>query len=181
MRRTLDGWSRFRQRCLLALAALLLGGNEASAAGEAPLTLFFELFGNGAVYSVNADYRLTEASSLRLGFGTANYSEFFGGQSKITTVPLLANYLRGHGNHWLEVGGGVTWGHLKKTGAGGDVLEDYDFFSLTGSIAYRYQRPGGGYFFKAGLTPFYSFAAEDKAYPEEGFLPWMGVAWGYSF
>lgn len=165
----------------LLWVVLSAGSGWAADRPEAPYSLYFELFGNGGIYSVNADYRLSEDFSARLGFVSWSASGFFGDRERLTAFPILVNYLYGRGNHWLETGLGVLTGHFKKRNAFGDTIENYTFTTLTGSIAYRYQRPAGGYFFKAGLTPMYSWAGEEKSYPDDGFLPWFGVAWGVSF
>ena len=42
----------------------------------------------------------------------------------------------------------------------------------TAIAGYRYVRPGGGFTFRAAFTPLFG---------EGGFLPWAGVAFGYSY
>lgn len=171
-----------RSSLYVLICILLMTGRGFAAEGTvAPLSIFFELFGNGGAYSVNADYRIREDCSVRLGVVTWSTSGFFGANNHLTAFPLMANYLYGSGNNWLELGGGVLYGHYKARSDFGEVLDDYNFTTLTGTLSYRYQRPQGGYFFKAGLTPLYPLGNKDKKYPGDGFLPWMGVAWGYSF
>lgn len=169
--------------CLNVLIWMLLMTGSGFAAEErgAPLSIFFELFGNGGAYSINADYRIREDYSVRFGMVTWNTSGLFGGSNHLTAFPFLVNYLYGSGNHWLELGGGVLYGHYKERSDFGETLDDYDFTTLTGSLSYRYQRPQGGQFFKVGLTPLYPLGKEDRKYPTDGFLPWIGVSWGYSF
>jgi hypothetical protein len=174
------------KRSLQAVLFLLLTTGSGFAAEEkmAPLSMFFELLGNGGAYSINADYRIQENCSVRLGIVTWKASGLFGANDHLTAFPLLVNYLYGSGNHWLELGGGVLYGRYKVTSGFGDVLEDYNFTTLTGTLSYRYQRPHGGLFFKAGLTPLYPLGSEAKKYPAEAtedFLPWAGIAWGYTF
>ncbi len=166
---------------VLIFTLMMTGSGFAAEKPEAPLSIFFELFGNGGIYSINADYRIREDCSVRLGIVTWNTSGFFGGSNHLTAFPLLVNYLYGSGNNWLELGGGLLYGHYKELSDFGDVLNDYDFTTLTGSLSYRYQRPQGGQFFKVGLTPMYPLGRKDRKYPADGFLPWIGVSWGYSF
>lgn len=172
-----------QRQCLHVLIWVLLLSGSGIAAEEpgAPLSIYFELLGNGGAYSINADYRLREDCSVRLGFVTWSASGFFGENNHLTAFPLLVNYLYGSGNHWLELGVGVLYGHYRASSDYGDVLRDYNFTTLTGSLSYRYQRPHGGQFFKVGLTPLYPLGREDRRYPTEGFLPLIGVSWGYSF
>ena len=164
-----------------ACLVLNIGCGHAMEEADAPVTIFLELLGNGGIYSVNADYRLAPACSVRLGYVAWHAAGFFDEHEELTAAPLLVNFLAGQGNHWLEAGVGVLYGHFKSKNSRGELIENYTFTTLTGSLAYRYQRPHGGAFFKAGLTPFYSFAKDDKAYPEDGLLPWFGLAGGYSF
>lgn len=169
----------------LAMVWLLsIGCSQAVAATkvEAPLALYLELLGNGGLYSYNLDYRLAPVCSVRLGYVDWHASSFFSTEEKLTAFPVMVNYLRGEGNHLFEAGIGVLHGHFESTTSYGQVIDNYTFTTLTGSLAYRYQRLDGGPFFKVGLTPFYSLAREEKSYPEEaGFLPWFGLAFGYSF
>lgn len=53
-------------------------------------------------------------------------------------------------------------------------FEDEGFSGATGTAAlgYRYQRPGGGFVFRVGLTPLFG---------PGGILPWGGLSLGYSF
>lgn len=169
---------------LVMVWLLSVGGSQAVAATkvDAPFTLYAELLGNGGIYSLNADYRLAPTCSVRLGYVGWSAASLFSTTEKLTAFPLLVNYLKGDGNHLFEAGLGVLLGHYESTTSTGQTIDDYTFTTLTGSLAYRYQRPDGGPFFKVGLTPFYSWAQEEKSYPEEaGFFPWFGLALGYSF
>jgi hypothetical protein len=78
-------------------------------------------------------------------------------------------------NHHLELGGGLTVSF-------GDEQDWYDFEDseedkfasvfATGIVGYRYQKPDGGFQFRAVVTPFLG---------EPGFFPWAGVSFGYSW
>jgi len=161
----------------------IIGCGQALAAGETitPLTIYAELLGNGGAYSLNVDYRFKRTGSVRVGYVAWHAAGIFGTHEELTAMPVLVNYLAGRGNHLLELGAGVLVGHYRSENSLGETDDNYGFTTLTGSVSYRYQRPEGGAFFKAGVTPFYSWAGEDKAYPEEGLFPWFGIAWGYSF
>jgi hypothetical protein len=90
----------------------------------------------------------------------------------------------GLGEKKLELGGGATFGRgtLDRES---DIRNDFSFTSLTGIIGYRSHPRDGGYLFRAGVTPFYSFEEEDEdgdeAYPEPGFFFSVGVSFGYRF
>ena len=74
----------------------------------------------------------------------------------------------------MELGGGVTL-------VLGDSLDLWDSFDddekvtdafLTGIVGYRYQKPAGGFQFRAVLTPVLG---------EEGGGLWGGVSFGYAW
>ena len=143
-------------------------------------TIYFELLGNGLVYSLNYDRMVTEKISVRAGYGGLTVSQMtissgtiVNEDIKITLIPVLANYLRGEGNHKLEMGAGIVLVSLDYTGNVADVN-----FSLaadgaipTGNFGYRYQKPEGGFFFKASLCPFFA----------ETMVTSVGLGLGYSF
>jgi hypothetical protein len=145
-------------------------------------TIYLELLGNGLVYSLNYDRMVTDNISVRAGYGGLTISERSSDPSgfgiiteeiKITMIPVLANYLRGEGKHKLEIGGGIVLVSLDYTGNVADVD-----FSLgadgaipTANLGYRYQKPEGGFFFKASLCPFFA----------ETMVTSAGLGLGYSF
>ena len=142
-------------------------------------TIYFELLGNGLVYSLNYDRMVTDKISVRAGYGGLTVSQVSSTPGvlfediKITLIPVLANYLRGEGSHKLEVGGGIVLITVDYTGS----MEDLDFkigaegSVFTGNVGYRYQKPEGGFFFKASLCPFFG----------ETMVTSVGLGLGYSF
>lgn len=137
-------------------------------------TVYFELFGNGLVYSVNYDRMVTDNISVRAGYGGLTVKSIeTQEEAKITMIPVLGNYLMGDGNHKLEIGGGVVMVSIDYSGN----VEDIDF-SIgadgaipTGNLGYRYQKPEGGLFFKASLCPFFG----------DEMVTSIGLGLGYSF
>ena len=74
-------------------------------------TVYFELFGNGLLYSVNYDRMITDNISVRAGYGGLSVSSASTMEDvKITMMPVLGNYLMGGGNHKLEIGAGRMTG-----------------------------------------------------------------------
>jgi len=144
-----------------------------------PQAFYLELLGNGGLYSLNYERQVGDSLLLRLGFGSWRATSFFSdAETSVTTVPITVARMVGRGAHHLEVGGGLTVGHRGRdafSGASGN------FVSLTGLFGYRYHRPGRGFLFRIGATPFYGFGDEDIAYPEKGFMPSAGVSVGYVF
>jgi hypothetical protein len=132
---------------------------------------YVELLGNGLLYSLNYDRLFADQISGRVGImliGAANDTSAAG----VIAAPILANYLFGRGNSHFEAGIGITL----MSGAVENVeeIEEEGFSGAVGTatLGYRYQRPGGGFVFRAGLTPFFGGG---------GILPWFGLSFGYGF
>lgn len=132
---------------------------------------YIELLGNGLLYSINYDRLFADQISGRVGvmlIGAANDSS----AAAVIAAPIMANYLFGRGNSHFEAGIGV----MLMTGAVENVeeIEDEGFSGAVGTatLGYRYQRPGGGFIFRAGLTPFFG---------RGGILPWFSLSFGYGF
>lgn len=152
----------------------LLMGSASTAFAQGKVTgkansLFFELGGNGLVYSINYDRLLTDHLSVRGGIGIFSIDDSFGEGVDVTSIPLLVNYLVGNGNNHLELGIGV----LILTGSI-DIgsFSDTDSGAIgTGVLGYRHQKQDGGLFFKAGITPLVGFGE---------FQFWVGASVGYT-
>jgi hypothetical protein len=172
---------------LFPLILFLAGGSPCLAQPEtAPVSrnaVFFELLGNGGLYSFNYERMLTESLGLRVGFATWDSSDFwFEGtpSDRYTTVPVTVSYLLGRGERKLELGGGVTFGRGTFERSS-DFEKDFSFRTLTAIVGYRSQPPGRGYLFRVGATPFYSLDDGDEAYPDTGWTFSLGVSFGYRF
>ena len=157
---------------------VVIGGTSLQAQAN---TIYFELFGNGLVYSINYDRIVANNISVRAGYGGLSISNLTTNDTglpltediKITMIPILGNYLMGGGNHKLEIGGGVVMISMDYSGNIADI--DFkigaDGAVPTGNIGYRYQKPEGGFFFKASLCPFFG----------EEMITSIGLGLGYSF
>ncbi len=171
------------RRRLVVTALLLLAAPAVSAqpsAVGAPNGVYLELLGNGGLYSVNYDRKLTDRVSIRLGVGAWTSESFFGGKTTLRTVPLTVNVLGGRGNHRLEAAAGVLVGSRTRGSVYSSSSETSGFLSLTGTLGYRYQRQRG-FLFRTGFTPFFGLGDEETAYPDKGFLPSIGVSFGFGF
>jgi hypothetical protein len=170
---------------LLFFSIVLLAGVSSSLAQAAPVSrnaVYFEMLGNGGLYSFNYERMLTESLGLRVGFAAWNSPLLWEGGSppdRYATLPVTVSYLLGRGERKLELGGGVTFG--QGTFDRFDDRRDFTFHTLTGIVGYRSQPPGRGYLFRAGVTPFYSFEDGEEAYPDPGFMLSAGVSFGYRF
>ena len=163
---------KFVMTALLALAA-----SAGSAAAQdrvmpsAPNAVYVELLGNGLLYSLNYDRLLTPNIAARVGVtGLAAASD--SAAAGVFGTPLMVSYLFGRGNSHLETGVGVLL-----VAGGVENVEGFEDESFSGAIGtatigYRYQRPGGGFVFRAGVTPFFN---------TNGIGPWVGLSLGYGF
>ncbi|HEX8696164.1 MAG TPA: hypothetical protein VF746_27350 [Longimicrobium sp.] len=167
----------------LALAASLpLAARPAAAQEEVqpPLArnaVYVELLGSGLLYSINYDRLITPSVAGRVGFMFVRAEDDSGDSGTIAIAPITASKLWGNGSSHFETGVGLAvatadfdFGELD------DFDEDADLSSTTvygtGVLGYRYQRPGGGFLFRVGLTPI--FTTND-------FAPWFGLSFGYAF
>lgn len=168
---------------LTALALLFIcpGASWAQEGKKASNSIYLELLGNGAVYSLNYDRMFSNSVSGRIGLMSVsvdedtlnvNKNDVTGQEAKVslTMLPIMINYLKG-GNHKLEIGGGVILvfvsADIKEVGSveGSGVVG-------TATLGYRYQPGAGGFNFRIGFTPIFG---------QGGFFPWAGLSLGYSF
>jgi hypothetical protein len=111
-------------------------------------TIYVEGTSKGAYYSINYDriYRLGAhfTNTYRVGFSLFD---------NVIALPLGLNFLKGDGFHHFEFGLTVVpyVENYKKLFAAGS-LSDKKLYIIPGA-GYRYQPPGGGFFFKAILAP----------------------------
>lgn len=158
------------------VVAILLAGCAGAfdAVAQARNAVYGELGGSGIVPTVNYERRMTENWYGRAGLSlVVGYTEEDTDTSFV--VPLTASWVsRPESNHHLEAGGGVVF-------AFGDEQDFYDLgdddeplssFFVTGLVGYRYQRPAGGFQFRAVFTPVAGGG---------DFLPWAGVSFGYAW
>lgn len=158
---------------LMWTALLLIAGAQAQA--QSPRNAaYLEVGGSAIGLSFNYERRFTEE-----WVGRAGLSWVTGENSEDTEttliVPLTASHVnRPWSSHHMELGGGVTL-------VLGDSLDLWDSFDddekvtdafLTGIVGYRYQKPAGGFQFRAVLTPVLG---------EEGGGLWGGVSFGYAW
>lgn len=162
---------------------LLLSVYEIQAQGGlAKNGVYLELLGNGGVYSLNYERFLSPNFSLRAGFGSFSGESFWGSEEiTLTTFPVLGNYFYGKGRNKLELGAGLLLGTKKIESTWDESKKNTTIFDITAVIGYRNQKPGGGFIFRAGLTPFLALSGGEDAYPDEGITISGGVSVGYAF
>jgi hypothetical protein len=148
---------------------------SSSSAQEARNAVHFELGGSAIVPSFNYERRLNATWFGRVG-ASVIVGETAEDSDTTFIVPLTVSHVSHRAaNHHLELGGGLTI-------AAGDRQDLYDFqdddeekFSTvfaTGIVGYRYQKPQGGFQFRAVFTPVAGGG---------DLLPWAGLSFGYAW
>ncbi len=149
--------------------AILIGPTATLVAQEKPVpfarnAIYFEVFGQGVLYSINYDYRLTPNIGLRAGFSYWSIVPFFllsTGELKFTDFPLTVNYLTGRGTSHFEMGVGVVPVFISLDGHdllfGSEIRGSGRVLLGTATIGYRAQPRDGGFIFRIGLTPLFTF------------------------
>jgi hypothetical protein len=118
------------------------------------------------LYSINYERRISDFN-LRIGVGGASW-----GGAGYLQVPIGFNYIGlGDEVHHLELGAtaNITSGFY----TGGDTAVAVTFSPI---IGYRRQPVGGGFNFRAGLSPIIAGAGQGVVVA--GFLPWPYVSFG---
>jgi len=127
-------------------------------------SVYLEIGGSSLFYSLNYDYtlRITNGLNLAVGSGFAYSPRSMADYQGYTFVIAPAcNLLFGYSSHHAETGLALlSWGTVEST-------------FLSARIGYRYQRPSGGFLFRIGYTPIFD--------GYDGFMPWAGVSFGYTF
>ncbi len=153
---------------LLISSFCLLGAQDAHAQIYAKKnTIYLELGGNAALYSFNYDRLLANNISARAGIGIFSIEDDLGISVDITAVPVTVNYIVGKDRNNFELGLGILYvsGNLDiGTVSSKGVLG-------TAVLGYRHQKPEGGIFYNAGITPIFGQGA---------FLFWVGAGIGYT-
>jgi hypothetical protein len=169
-----------RRLALVFLLSIFVVAADARAQSDSPsLTgarqaAYFELGGSAVVPSINYERRLRGDWHGRVGFSVVT-GETSEDTETTFVVPLTVSSVnRPEANHHLELGGGFTL----VTGDSQDFWETVDDDEqvsnvfLTGIAGYRYQRPQGGFQFRAVLTPIIGSGVA---------APWFGVSFGYAW
>ena len=129
-----------------------------------PSAIYLEGLGQGILYSINYDHRLTPHFGLRAGFTSWSIPLVFFTVSelKFTGFPIMANYLTGEGTSHLELGIGVVAARVSVQGQGTFLGAEFEAGKSvvlgTATLGYRAQPKDGGFVFRIGLTPLFTFS-----------------------
>ncbi len=139
---------------------------------------------NSIVYSLNYDRILISKEkwkfSGRLGFGY-----FFDRYNRhsVLNFPSEFTFLIGKSKHFFETGLGVTYYVFTVPKEEYYYWEAEHYSYLFSRFGYRYQRPQGGFFFKAGLNVACALTENSRYafYYSEFVWVYGGVGIGYTF
>jgi len=131
-------------------------------------SIYLEVLGQSLYYSLNYDRIFIDQGRERLSYSAGisvlpiDYMEVYTGSASI-------NYLRGKGNHLLELGLGLSGmrfkekniniGYTSYDSEGNEIQvqgigrADHFFLYLTPKIGYRFQKRSGGLMARVTLTP----------------------------
>lgn len=161
-------------------------------------SVYAEAFGQGFCWSLNYDRLFntekTFANSFTTGVVYVPKSLEFG-DGTYFGVPISYNWLLGKKSHHLEMGVGLT-ALIVKPYYSSNSLDSYLYASP--KIAYRFQRPQGGMFFRASMTAMVdllnvgAYRSGSVTYRNfstmnnvvglgHAVFPWPGLSIGYSF
>ena len=115
-----------------------------NAFGQDKNTVYMEMAGVGLLYSFNYERNITDKITARVGYSAVPIGD---DGISVNSIPIMANYLLGGGNHKLAVSGGVSMISLDaETDFGGVTLGSTTAMVFGGG--YRYHRMTGGFFFE---------------------------------
>jgi len=147
-------------------------------------SVFAELAGNAFLGSINYD-RITKPllllspvfkMSFRLGIAPNPREDF-----SIPLAPIVEmNLLFGRRKHYFEGGIGLTffaWNQIDSDKYGNQTTTRNKDLLRTLRLGYRFQKPTGGFLFRAALTPILG----DNEVTYSDIFMWGGLSLGYCF
>ncbi|MFC0877074.1 hypothetical protein ACE01N_10790 [Saccharicrinis sp. FJH2] len=146
---------------------------------ESNNSIYVELGGNGMTYTFNMDHWFRMESGVaiapRAGYGYTP-SKLFNGEDSFFAFPFELSFLMPFKNYnnYLDVSPGITF-----IRAFGEYLTNDKMKALTIRAGYRYQKPEGGFLFRAGLLGIYNFYTGSSG--RSNWQPWVGLSFGYAF
>lgn len=192
------------KKCILfaLMGFLMIAQNKLSAQSEpetdadiftAKNSVHAELLGNSGGYALNYGRILHQKNRIKL-WGSAGFSLRRRGSSEpifsahwIPYFPAEITVFLGKSKHNLELGAGFytlrNRSYTVDESLPNFIREEihWDQFILA-RIGYRYQKPEGGFFFRAAYTPGIQFFNSETRGKEVFYSPFLiGISLGYSF
>ncbi|RZS96412.1 hypothetical protein [Cecembia calidifontis] len=156
--------------------------------------VYAELLGNAGLYAVNYGRIFYQKDKLKLmgglGFSMIPLKGFepFYPNFWSPVIPVEFSAFWGKSRHHLELGIGSYVFQNRKYWFDPEFPPTYIReivhwdTSVTMRIGYRYQKPEGGFFFRAGYTPRVDFTSFEFAQETVQFVPFsVGISFGKSF
>lgn len=131
-------------------------------------SVYIELGGNGALYSLNYEKNFDAVWGLRVGLAAVTSRHHLG-----LGIPMLVNKYWGNESsaHKFETGIGATYFSYGRTSS--IFSHDHsDYIAPTASVGYRYLPITKGMTYKVAFTPLVIGNA---------FIPWVGFSVGTTF
>lgn len=143
--------------------------------------LYLDLMGTGGWYGLNYERIVYNKEKLCIGVSSGvsvtNLKDFYRQFNPDFSLPISLNTFYGK-NHHVELGIGSTFASVVR--ANEDyVARRYLNINLTMTLGYRYQKPEGGFLFRAAYTPILSVYRQIAENGE--FKNWFSLSFGYSF
>lgn len=169
---------------LKGLISFLLLFSTLNVFGQTKNAIYFELLGNGGLYSLNYEKNLSEKLIARVGFGyvkqNPKYPMTVGNiyeteKYRVFYTPVLIAYTIGMSKHFFEIGSGFLIGHESYIAA----RKTQVIVNMTGFAGYRYEAERG-FLLKFGITPHYVISPEENALINT-FWYSGGLSLGYHF
>lgn len=159
---------KLRQGKILAsiffLSIIFVSMNFCQSINKKSNTLYLEIGGNNVFYSINYEKELIKNLSARIGISIIPITEYSNSgkhnNSNLFVTLMPTYFINIKGNHFLELGGGISYG-----------LET--FFPAI-AIGYRYIPDVDGIIFKLTFTPLLDKDIFDV-------FPWFGLGVGIKF
>lgn len=149
-----------------------------------------EAGGFSVIYSIGYEHTFKpfqgKTPFVRLGVGYIPLED-----EKAYLIPFEMGIFLGEGNNHLELGLGVNTQLWRERYVSSSRFSrryrepDYEVFNFMYRVGYRYQKPEGGFVFRAGFTPVFGWSDSDAHREEPSTVfthfPWLGVSFGYAF
>lgn len=150
--------------------------------------VYLEVGGSSGRYAINYSKIFHQKGKLKLN-ASVGFSIWRNELNNFNTIwlpviPLEVTAFYGKSNHHLELGFGFTSFLDRTLNFDSETLEFQDkvvFGAIIPvRIGYRYQKPGGGFFFRVGYTPFFDVPVREGK--NWSFYPYnAGISFGKSF
>ncbi len=156
-------------------------------------SIFAEFLGNSGSYALNYGRIFYQKEKLKVsasaGFSLLYKSEdepFHSGYLVPAFIPEISAFF-GKSKHHLELGVGFNASRQKSYSFDEDFpnnIKEQTYWnkSIVPRVGYRYQKPAGGFFFRAGYTPSIGLESFGASENEVNFIPFgAGISLGISF